>query len=91
MKDVDCIIVVAGMEGTLPSVIATLIDVPVIGVPTSVGTGSMGRRNIGALIYTAILFTGFSGGKYRQWVWSGGNGIGYIKTDIKGTESESPG
>jgi len=43
MKDVDCIIVVAGMEGTLPSVIATLIDVPVIGVPTSVGYGFHGE------------------------------------------------
>jgi pyridinium-3,5-biscarboxylic acid mononucleotide synthase len=34
------IIVIAGMEGALPSVIAGLVDCPVIGVPTSVGYGS---------------------------------------------------
>lgn len=34
------VIVVAGMEGALPSVIAGLIDVPVIAVPTSVGYGA---------------------------------------------------
>lgn len=33
-------IVVAGMEGALPSVVAGLIDRPVIGVPTSVGYGA---------------------------------------------------
>ena len=34
------VIVVAGMEGALPSVIGGLVDVPVIAVPTSVGYGS---------------------------------------------------
>ena len=34
------IIVVAGMEGALPSVVAGLIHVPVIAVPTSVGYGA---------------------------------------------------
>jgi pyridinium-3,5-biscarboxylic acid mononucleotide synthase len=34
------IIVVAGMEGALPSVVGGLVDVPVIAVPTSVGYGS---------------------------------------------------
>ncbi|HHN74922.1 MAG TPA: nickel pincer cofactor biosynthesis protein LarB [Acidobacteria bacterium] len=33
------VIVVAGMEGALPSVVAGLVDAPVIGVPTSVGYG----------------------------------------------------
>jgi len=37
--DVKVIIACAGMEGTLPSVVAGLVDVPVIGVPTSVGYG----------------------------------------------------
>jgi len=32
--------VVAGMEGALPSVVAGLIDKPVIAVPTSVGYGA---------------------------------------------------
>jgi hypothetical protein len=34
------IIVVAGMEGALPSVVAGLVDVPVIAVPTSIGYGA---------------------------------------------------
>lgn len=34
------VIVVAGMEGALPSVVAGLLDVPVIAVPTSVGYGA---------------------------------------------------
>jgi hypothetical protein len=33
------LVVVAGMEGALPSVVAGLVDVPVIGVPTSTGYG----------------------------------------------------
>lgn len=34
------IIVVAGMEGALPSVVAGLVDVPVVAVPTSIGYGA---------------------------------------------------
>ena len=34
------VVVVAGMEGALPSVVAGLVDVPVIAVPTSVGYGA---------------------------------------------------
>jgi pyridinium-3,5-biscarboxylic acid mononucleotide synthase len=36
----DVLIVVAGMEGALPSVVAGLVDCPVIAVPTSVGYGA---------------------------------------------------
>jgi NCAIR mutase (PurE)-related protein len=35
----DALVVVAGMEGALPSVVAGLVDIPVIGVPTSTGYG----------------------------------------------------
>ncbi|MFJ9864326.1 nickel pincer cofactor biosynthesis protein LarB [Streptomyces sp. NPDC101165] len=35
----DCLIVVAGMDGALPSVVAGLVGVPVVAVPTSVGYG----------------------------------------------------
>jgi len=38
--DAAVIIVVAGMEGALPSVIGGLVDKPVIAVPTSVGYGA---------------------------------------------------
>ena len=37
--DPDCLVVVAGMEGALPSVVAGLVDVPVVGLPTSTGYG----------------------------------------------------
>ncbi len=47
-KEVDAIVVVAGMEGTLPSVVAALVDIPVIGVPTSIGYG-LGAHGVGAL------------------------------------------
>ncbi len=45
---VHVIIVCAGMEGTLPGVIAALVDVPVIGVPISCGYG-LGEKGKGAL------------------------------------------
>ena len=37
--DPDCLIVAAGMEGVLPSVVSGLVPVPVIGLPTSTGYG----------------------------------------------------
>jgi pyridinium-3,5-biscarboxylic acid mononucleotide synthase len=37
--DPDCLVVVAGMEGALPSVVAGLVAVPVVGLPTSTGYG----------------------------------------------------
>lgn len=40
---VGVIIVAAGMDGALPSVVAGLVDVPVIGLPTSVGYGFGGN------------------------------------------------
>ncbi len=40
LHEADVIIVVAGMEGALPSVVAGLVRVPVIAVPTSVGYGA---------------------------------------------------
>lgn len=39
-KDSDAIVVVAGMDGALPSVVGGLVDCPVIAVPTSIGYGT---------------------------------------------------
>ena len=47
-NQVDVIIVVAGMEGALASVVSSLVDIPVIGVPTSVGYG-YGEKGVAAL------------------------------------------
>lgn len=39
LRGADCVLVVAGMDGALPSVVAGLLRAPVVGVPTSVGYG----------------------------------------------------
>ena len=40
LNDADALVVCAGMEGALPSVVAGLVDCPVVAVPTSVGYGA---------------------------------------------------
>jgi pyridinium-3,5-biscarboxylic acid mononucleotide synthase len=40
VRAADVVIVVAGMDGALPSVVGGLVDAPVIAVPTSVGYGA---------------------------------------------------
>lgn len=42
-EGMDAIVVAAGREGTLPAIIAGLVDVPVIGVPVSTGYGAGGK------------------------------------------------
>ena len=51
-EGVRAFIVCAGMEGALPAVVAGLVDVPVIGVPTSVGygVGEGGRVALDAML-----------------------------------------
>ena len=46
---VDAIVVAAGMDGALPSVVSGLVDVPVVGLPTSVGYG-LGGAGVAALL-----------------------------------------
>ena len=52
------IVVVAGMEGALPSVVAGLVRAPVIGVPTSVGYGAA----LGGLTALFGMLTSCAGG-----------------------------
>jgi len=49
IKKSDCIVAVAGMEGALPTIIAGLVNKPVIAVPTSVGFGT-GEKGYSALL-----------------------------------------
>ncbi len=42
-EEVDAVVVFAGMEGALPTVVASLIDIPVIGVPVPTGYGHGGK------------------------------------------------
>lgn len=65
IRKTDVIIVVAGMEGALASVIGGLVDVPVIAVPTSVGYGA----NLGGV--TALL----------SMLNSCANGVGVVNID----------
>ena len=49
LRKARVIVAVAGMEGALPSVVAGLVPVPVIGVPTSIGYGT-GLKGVAALM-----------------------------------------
>jgi hypothetical protein len=49
LERADVVIVVAGMDGVLPSIIGGLVSVPVVAVPTSVGYGA-GAGGIAALL-----------------------------------------
>jgi NCAIR mutase (PurE)-related protein len=40
LAEADCLVVVAGMEGALPSVVGGLVGTPIVAVPTSVGYGA---------------------------------------------------
>ncbi len=54
-EGVDVLIVVAGMEGALPSVVKGLVDLPVIGVPSSVGYGyEAGRSALIAMLNSCV-------------------------------------
>jgi pyridinium-3,5-biscarboxylic acid mononucleotide synthase len=47
-QEIGAIVVVAGMEGALASIVASMVDIPVVGVPTSIGYG-FGANGVGAL------------------------------------------
>jgi NCAIR mutase (PurE)-related protein len=57
-RDVDVLVVAAGMDGALPSVVAGLATVPVVGLPTSVGCGHGGD---GEAALSAMLQSGAPG------------------------------
>ncbi len=71
LRRADAIVVVAGMEGALPSVVGGHVDCPVIAVPTSVGYGAnfgglsalLGMLNSCAANVTVVnIDAGFKGG-----------------------------
>ena len=70
-RDADAVVVVAGMEGALPSVVGGYVSCPVIAVPTSVGYGAsfggiaalLGMLNSCAANVTVVnIDAGFKGG-----------------------------
>jgi hypothetical protein len=52
LRRADCVVVCAGMDGALASVVGGLVAAPVIGLPTSVGYGSAegGRTALNAML-----------------------------------------
>jgi NCAIR mutase (PurE)-related protein len=58
IKEADVIIVVAGMEGALASVVAGMADAPVIAVPTSIGYGA----SFGGLAALLTMLNSCAGG-----------------------------
>ena len=56
----DCVIAIAGMEGTLPGVVAGLIRAPVVAVPTSVGYGVSACGHVAAAAMLASCAPGLS-------------------------------
>lgn len=62
------IVVVAGMEGALASVVGGLVDCPVIAVPTSVGYGASLGGLSALLSMLNSCASGVMRGQYRQWL-----------------------
>lgn len=56
----DCVIAIAGMEGTLPGVVTGLIRAPVVAVPTSVGYGVSAGGYVAAATMLASCAPGLS-------------------------------
>ncbi|NWF96482.1 MAG: nickel pincer cofactor biosynthesis protein LarB [Candidatus Thorarchaeota archaeon] len=54
--DVDALVVLAGMEGALPTVVASLVDLPVIGlpVPTGYGLGGKGKTALASMLQSCV-------------------------------------
>lgn len=77
IRNANCVIAVAGMEGALGSVVAGLVDKPVIAVPTSVGYGS----NFGGLSALLTMLNSCAEGLAVVNI-DNGFGAGYISTQI---------
>ena len=73
----NCIVVVAGMEGALASVVAGLAKVPVIAVPTSLGYGA----NFGGLSALLSMLNSCANGVSTVNI-DNGYGAGYIANQI---------
>ena len=77
IRKANCIIAVAGMEGTLPGVVAGLVDRPVIAVPTSIGYGA----NFGGLSALLTMLNACAEGVSVVNI-DNGFGAGYLGTQI---------
>lgn len=83
LEKATCIIVVAGMEGALASVVAGLSKVPVIAVPTSIGYGA----NFGGVSALLSMLNSCANGIATVNI-ENGYGAGYIANQINSAVSE---
>lgn len=77
IQGANCVIVAAGMEGALGSVVGGLVDVPVIAVPTSVGYGA----NFGGVSALLTMINSCANGVAVVNI-DNGYGAGYLATQI---------
>jgi NCAIR mutase (PurE)-related proteins len=77
IREANCVIVVAGMEGALASVIGGLVENPVIAVPTSVGYGA----SMGGLSALLTMINSCANGITVVNI-DNGYGAGYVATQI---------
>ncbi len=73
----NCVIVAAGMEGALPSVIGGLVRNPIIGLPTSVGYGVSFGGNVALQAMLSSCANGIAVVNIDN-----GYGAGYLATQI---------
>lgn len=83
LEKATCIIVVAGMEGALASVVAGLSKVPVIAVPTSIGYGA----NFGGVSALLSMLNSCANGIATVNI-DNGYGAGYIAHQINSAASK---
>ena len=77
IRKANCCIAAAGMEGALASVLAGLVDIPVIAVPTSVGYGA----NFGGVSALLTMINSCANGISVVNI-DNGYGAGYTATQI---------
>jgi NCAIR mutase (PurE)-related protein len=85
IREASVVIVAAGMEGALPSVVAGLVDTPVIAVPTSIGYGASFQGLAALLAMLNSCATGVAVVNIDN-----GFGAGYLASLILRTAAQGP-
>ena len=71
LRRADCVVVVAGQDAALASVVGGLVAAPVIGVPTSTGYGAAFGGRDRAAVDARLVRGGRRGGEHRRRVRGG--------------------
>jgi NCAIR mutase (PurE)-related protein len=69
LRPARVVVVAAGMDGALPSVVAGLIEAPVVALPTSVGYGAAFEGLAALLAMLNAVRNRRGGGEHRQRLW----------------------